>query len=70
MVEDPSQSDRQRIELMFDSTFGALISIAGELGFDVEFGADGLWHAKARELSSASAGVTAHATVRSKTIQR
>lgn len=72
MVEDPSFSDleRKRIEDMFDATFGSLIAISSELGFDVEFGEDGLWHATKRELSSSSAGVTTHATVRTKTIQR
>lgn len=73
MVEDPSFSDareRKRIEDMFDATFGALIAIAAELGFSVEFGEDGLWHASARELSSASAGVTEHATIRTTPVSR
>lgn len=72
MVEDPSFSDleRKRIEDMFDATFGALISISHELGFDVEFGEDGLWHASKREPSSSAAGVTEHATIRQKAIRR
>lgn len=68
MVDDPSfsaeEAERKRIEDMFDATFGALISISQQLGFDVSFGEDGLWHATAREHSSSSAGVTTHATIR------
>jgi len=55
------EQDRKRIEDMFDATFGSLILIAREFGFEVSFGSDGLWHAS-RELSSSSAGVT-HAKV-------
>jgi len=55
------EHDRKRIEDLFDAHFGALILIARELGFEVSFGSDGLWHAS-REPSSSSAGV-AHAKV-------
>jgi len=57
-----AEHDRKRIEDLFDAHFGALILIARELGFIVEFGSDGLWHAT-RELSSSSAAGVTHAKI-------
>lgn len=56
MSADSDDVDRKAVEDMFDATFGSLLTCAAAMGFDVEFGADGLWHAVRRELSSSAAG--------------
>lgn len=68
MVEDPSQSDRVAIEALFDRTFGNLLEVARELGFEVEFGADGHWHAT-HGSSSSSARVERSGNVQASPIQ-